>query len=74
MQLIRRFSARCVLAEELEARLARGEEIVRRTHALVVLDDDEVGAANRHRSARQEHHGAETCREYTVTSRQEAAE
>ena len=34
-QLIRRFSAACVLAEELEGRLARGEEIDVERHALL---------------------------------------
>ena len=34
-QLIRRFSAACVLAEELEGRLARGEEIEVERHALL---------------------------------------
>ena len=35
LQLIRRFPAACVLAEELEARLARGEEIDVERHALL---------------------------------------
>ena len=34
-QLIRRFSAACVLAEDLEGRLARGEEIDVERHALL---------------------------------------
>ena len=34
-QLIRRFSAACVLAEDLEERLARGEEIDVERHALL---------------------------------------
>ena len=35
LQLIRRFSAACVLAEELEGQLARGEEIDVERHALL---------------------------------------
>jgi hypothetical protein len=35
LQLIRRFAAACVLAEELEGRLARGEEINVERHALL---------------------------------------
>jgi hypothetical protein len=34
-QLIRRFSAACVLAEDLEGRLARGEEVNVEKHALL---------------------------------------
>jgi hypothetical protein len=34
-QLIRRFSAACVLAEDLEGRLARGEEVDVERHALL---------------------------------------
>ena len=34
-QLIRRFAAAAVLAEQLEAKLARGEEIDVNTHALL---------------------------------------
>ena len=35
LQLVRRFSATCVLAEEMEGRLARGEEINVERHALL---------------------------------------
>ncbi len=36
LQLIRRFAAACVLAEDLESRLARGEKIDIAQHALLV--------------------------------------
>jgi hypothetical protein len=36
LQLIRRFSAACVLAEQMEARLARGEQINIQEYSLLV--------------------------------------
>jgi hypothetical protein len=44
LQLIRRFSAAAVLAEQLEAKLARGEEVDIQEHALLTSMALRVGA------------------------------
>ena len=56
LQLVRRFAAAAVLAEQLEAALANGQEINVERHALLCSHADTVGAPHRHRPARQERH------------------
>ena len=54
-QLIRRFAAAAVLAEQIEARMAMGETIDIGQSRLAVFDDDAHRAEHRHRPPRSRH-------------------
>lgn len=55
LQLVRRFTAGAVLAEQMEARLMRGEEIDIAAHALLASDPGAHRALHRHRPPSKEH-------------------
>ena len=56
MQFIRRFASGAVLAEALEARLVRGEEVDIAEHALAEFDFGADWPKNWHQQGGQEHH------------------
>jgi hypothetical protein len=66
-QLIRRFSAACVLAEQLESRLANGEQIAISEHALLV--SSLVRLANKIGIARHARNITPTVQDYLASRR-----
>ena len=56
LQLVRRFAATAVLAEQLEAALANGQEINVERHALLCSTLETAGTPDWYRPARQERH------------------